>query len=125
MPFVLVLIAIAGLLVTWIGFAGLTGQLRRNYFAGIRTSYTVRNDENWNAVHHAAGPVFMFGGVLVTATALAFIPFAFADKLSMMVQVIAAGGCAGVLLGTVCAGWYAGTSFAAARDVANSRGPQR
>ena len=125
MPFVLVLIAIAGLLVTWIGFAGLTGQLRRNFFAGIRTSFTLRNDDNWNAVHHAAGPVFMFGGVLVTAVAFAFIPFAFAGKLSTLVQVIAAGACAGVMLSTVFVGWYAGTSFAAAREVANTRGRQR
>jgi hypothetical protein len=124
MAFVVLLVALAGLGVTFIGFAGVTGRLPRNHFAGIRTRFTLASDENWQAVHRAAGPVFIFGGILVAAVELAFLPFAFAGRLSTLVEVIAAGAGAGLLLGTTFAGWYAGSSFAAARDIA-SKGPGR
>jgi uncharacterized membrane protein len=124
MAFVLLIVAIGGLSLSWIGVAGLTGRLHRNRFAGIRTAFTMRSEENWKAVHQAAGPIFIFGGILVTATELAFLPFAFAGKLSTIVQVIVAAGGAGIMLGTALAGLYAGTSFAAARDISNSSGRQ-
>ena len=118
MPIVLVVIAAASLFATWIGFAGLTGQLAPNYWAGVRTVYTRASKENWVAVHRAIGPVLMFGGVLAMAISMAFAPFAFAGKFSTLAQVIVAGGSGGILLGTVGAAWYAATSFAAARDIA-------
>lgn len=121
MAYVLILVTLGGLLVTWLGFAGLTGQLRRNFWAGIRTEFSLRNDDNWTAVHRAAGPIIMFGGVLVAALGLAFVPFALAGKLGLMLQVVVAGAGVGLLLGTVFAGWFAATSFAAARDTATLR----
>lgn len=124
MPFVLIAVVLAALMVVWVGFAGLTGQLRPNYWAGIRTEFTTRNADNWNAVHRAAGPVFMFGGVLVVAVGLAFVPFALAGKIGFIPTAIIAGACGGLLIGTVFAGLFAATSFAAARDVASVKPPE-
>ena len=118
MAYVLMLVTAGGLMITWLGFAGLTGQLRPNYWAGIRTEFTRRNADNWNAVHHAAGPVMMFGGVLVAAIGLAFVPFALAGKIGLTAQVIVTGAAIGLLFGTIFASWFAATSFAAARDTA-------
>ena len=57
----------------------------------------------------------MFGGVLALSIALAFLPFAFADKLGNTISLIVLALCAVLILVTVGIGWYAGTAYAAAR----------
>ena len=52
----------------------LTGRLllkaKRNYFIGIRTPWTLANDEVWRKTHQFGGKLFIFSGILTTATIL-------------------------------------------------------
>lgn len=58
-------------LVLPVGLAGLflllgnaMGKVRPNYFAGVRTPWTLASVKSWNATHRVAGWVFMVAGVL-------------------------------------------------------------
>jgi uncharacterized membrane protein len=75
------LVTLVGLLLVVLGWLGLVGRLPRNGFAGIRTPYTMRSDENWAATHRAAAPVLIFGGIAIVMAGLAFFPFSLAGKL--------------------------------------------
>ena len=46
------------------------GKLKHNYFVGIRTPWTLANEEVWYKTHRMAGPFWMVGGLLYIATSL-------------------------------------------------------
>jgi uncharacterized membrane protein len=52
----------------------LTGRLmlkaKRNYFIGIRTPWTLANDEVWRKTHQLGGKLFIISGILTAATVL-------------------------------------------------------
>jgi uncharacterized membrane protein len=52
----------------------LTGRLmlkaKRNYFIGIRTPWTLANDEVWRKTHQLGGKLFIISGILTAATIL-------------------------------------------------------
>jgi len=45
--------------------------VRPNYFIGIRTPWTLENEQTWKKTHRLAGPLWMAGGILITV--LSFI----------------------------------------------------
>jgi uncharacterized membrane protein len=64
------------LLIALIGvFLALLGNyfqtVRPNYFIGIRTPWTLENEQVWKKTHHLGGRLWMVGGILVAA--LSFI----------------------------------------------------
>jgi uncharacterized membrane protein len=46
------------------------GRLRRNWFIGIRTPWSLANDEAWRLTHRASGPAWVVAGLIMLATAL-------------------------------------------------------
>ena len=77
--FLAVLLGAAAL--TWVGWRGLQRKLPRQHWAGIRTSYSLANDEQWYAVHQYGALYLIFGGVAAFAGALAVLPFAIAGSV--------------------------------------------
>lgn len=62
------LVSIVGLL-----FAGLGWyfpRIKPNYFIGIKTPWTLENDEVWHRTHKASGPVWIVGGILMAIVPL-------------------------------------------------------
>ncbi|MDA0677881.1 MAG: SdpI family protein [Bacteroidetes bacterium] len=62
------LVSIVGLL-----FAGLGWyfpRIKPNYFIGIKTPWTLENDEVWQRTHKASGPVWIVGGILMAIVPL-------------------------------------------------------
>jgi immunity protein, SdpI family len=49
------------------------GKLRRNFWGGIRTPWTITNETVWERTHRFAGILFVGGGVL--GVAVSFLPF--------------------------------------------------
>jgi uncharacterized membrane protein len=47
------------------------GKVRRNFFVGIRTPWTLASEEVWHRTHRLAGWLFVLAGVVVLAGALA------------------------------------------------------
>lgn len=68
-------------LVSFLGWRALQEKLPRQHWAGIRTPYSMANDEQWYAVHRYGAPYLIFGGVASFAAALAMLPFSLAGKL--------------------------------------------
>jgi uncharacterized membrane protein len=44
------------------------GKLKHNYFIGIRTPWTLANEEVWYRTHRMAGPFWIIGGLLFMGT---------------------------------------------------------
>lgn len=64
-----VLFVATGLLLAIIG--NYFGKLRRNPWIGIRTPWTLADDEVWARTHRFAAPLFVGGGALIALLALA------------------------------------------------------
>ena len=45
-------------------------KCRQNYTMGIKLPWTFQSEENWNATHRFAGPVWMIGGVVILFSGL-------------------------------------------------------
>lgn len=81
MGVILTITTMASILVTVIGLLGLLKKLPRNSWAGIRTSYTMENDERWELTHYYGAPFLIFAGMAAVAAGLAFVPFTLAGKI--------------------------------------------
>jgi len=80
-----VAVLVVGLLFMFIGNS--LGRVRHNYFVGVRTPWTLANEEVWRRTHRFGGPVFMIGGLLPVVL-LPFWPQA--ARLVLLVCVVAA-----------------------------------
>lgn len=108
----MVLVTFGGLLLVVFGWLSLVQKLPRNGFAGIRTPYTMRSDENWYATHRAAAPLLIFGGVAIFMAGLAFFPFTLAGKVSNGLAAAVTMALIVVLLADVLAAWQLGVRSA-------------
>jgi uncharacterized membrane protein len=59
---------IIGVSLAFIGNA--FGKIRRNFYVGIRTPWTIASEEVWERTHRAGGRLFVVHGILCAATAL-------------------------------------------------------
>lgn len=58
------LFPIVSLLFVFIG--NLMNSIKPNYFAGIRTPWTLESEDNWRATHRLAGKLWVIGGIILT-----------------------------------------------------------
>lgn len=73
-----VLFAVTGLFITTVGRRAAKGELKRNFWMGIRTKASRASDEAWVVAHQAgmpktilAGRIFFFSGFIAAALGLA------------------------------------------------------
>ena len=66
------IIAGTGLLFVIIG--NYLGKVRKNFFIGIRTPWTLASDEVWNRTHRIGGKLFILSGVVIWIGALLGLP---------------------------------------------------
>lgn len=45
-------------------------NIKPNYYAGFRVSWTLNNEENWKKTHHVAGKLWFIGGLLIAILCL-------------------------------------------------------
>jgi len=72
-PIVMIVTAIAGLAVVISG--NYLPKCKRNYTIGIKLSWTLDNEENWNHTHRFSGFVWTVGGILIIINAFLEIPY--------------------------------------------------
>jgi uncharacterized membrane protein len=82
----------------WILLGNSMGQIRPNYMFGIRTPWTLANEEVWRKTHRASGPLWMLVGLL-------FIVTAFQDIIPM-IYVIGLGIVISVIIPFIVSYWY-------------------
>ena len=61
-----------GLLFVVIG--NFLGKVRKNFFIGIRTPWTLASDEVWSRTHRLGGWMFVAGGIVMIVGAFAGLP---------------------------------------------------
>lgn len=66
--FTRVITAATGLLLIFTG--NYLGKVRKNFFIGIRTPWTLANEEVWNQTHRLAGWTFVIGGIAIVIAAI-------------------------------------------------------
>ena len=55
----------SGLLLFFVVLGNYLGNLRPNYFIGIRTPWTLENPETWRATHRVGGRLMFFGALIL------------------------------------------------------------
>ncbi len=65
------LFPLTGLLFVFIG--NIINSIKPNYFAGVRTPWTLDSPDNWRATHRLAGRLWFAGGIVLTLLML-FLP---------------------------------------------------
>ena len=50
------------------------GKVKRNFWLGVRTPWTLASDRVWYSTHRLAGKTMVTGGLVVLAAALAGLP---------------------------------------------------
>lgn len=68
------IIAGTGLLLVIFGYY--MGRIKKNFFIGIRTPWTLASDVVWDRTHRFGGWLFMLGGVIIWGGALMRLPIA-------------------------------------------------
>jgi uncharacterized membrane protein len=66
-----IMFPLIGLLFAFIG--NMMNSIKPNYFAGIRTPWTLENEDNWRATHRLASKIWFTGGIILTI-AMLFLP---------------------------------------------------
>jgi len=62
------LLPLTGLLFVFLG--NIMHSIKPNYFAGVRTPWTLEDEGNWRATHRLAGKVWVAGGIIITIAML-------------------------------------------------------
>lgn len=63
-----IIFPLIGLLFTFLG--NLMNSVKPNYFVGIRTPWTLENEDTWRKTHQLASKLWMVGGIVITAATL-------------------------------------------------------
>lgn len=83
---------LAGLLLMFALIGNVMGKVRRNFFVGIRTPWTLANERVWNDTHRLAGRLFVVAGILGLFTVVLPIPL---PSLTIAVVVLIVGASLG------------------------------
>ncbi|CAB3389791.1 SdpI family protein [Kyrpidia spormannii] len=87
------LIVLGGIGVVFILLGNFMARIRFNYFIGIRTPWTLANEEVWRRTHRMAGPLWVAAGFLAFVSA--FLPG------DLAVWIFLAGTLAAALIPTI------------------------
>ena len=80
------IIAGTGLLFVIIG--NYLGKVRKNFFIGIRTPWTLASDEVWIRTHRIGGKLFMLSGVIIWIGALFRLPLTWTVSVAVGLVLI-------------------------------------
>jgi len=76
--------------VLFIAIGNVMGRFKHNYFVGIKTPWTLANEDVWRKTHRMAAPLWVIGGIvniLLTVTGMNYNGIAFATIMSVIVLV--------------------------------------
>jgi len=85
-------IPLIGLFFTYLGYV--LPIVKQNYFVGIRTPWTLEDEDTWRATHQLGGKIWLIGGMvillgsLLLPAKLAFLIFIAAIVIMVMMPII-------------------------------------
>ena len=66
----MIMCLVTGLLMIFVG--NMMPKIKQNFYFGIKTPWTLADEENWFKTHRLAGKTFVFGGIVIALGA--FVP---------------------------------------------------
>ncbi|WP_043930624.1 SdpI family protein [Bacillus sp. EB01] len=72
--------------ITFIVIGNYMPQMKPNYFVGIKTPWTLNDENNWKQTHRFGGKTFIIGGLLLILSI--FLPARFVDISFLIILVI-------------------------------------
>jgi uncharacterized membrane protein len=79
---------VAGILLFFALLGNVLGQVRRNFWMGIRTPWTIASEQVWNQTHRLAGWLFVGFGLLGSAAVLLGAPLLWSFVALMVVALL-------------------------------------
>jgi uncharacterized membrane protein len=82
---------VGGVCLLFASLGNLLGKVRRNFYLGVRTPWSLANERVWNATHRVAAKTFVVGGLLGFAVTLAgrgLLLVTFALAASALIPVV-------------------------------------
>ncbi|HMD41499.1 MAG TPA: SdpI family protein [Candidatus Acidoferrum sp.] len=82
---------VGGICLLFALLGNLMGKVRRNFYIGIRTPWTLANERVWNATHRFAAKTFVLGGIaglVLTALGLNGIPVVAVLLIAAFIPVV-------------------------------------
>ncbi len=73
----------AGMFMFFALLGNVVGRVKRNFYMGVRTPWTLANEQVWDATHRLAGKLWFIGGLIGAALSLMGAPFAVSMTLIM------------------------------------------
>ncbi|MBC7853737.1 MAG: SdpI family protein [Pirellulaceae bacterium] len=81
---------LAGMLIMFSLLGNVLGKVRRNYYVGVRTPWTLASERVWNDTHRLAARMFVGAGIIGLLAVVLPVPVA-AAIISVVVLLMAAG----------------------------------
>jgi uncharacterized membrane protein len=82
------IVALVALLFSVLG--NFMNNIKPNYFVGIRTPWTLDDEENWRMTHHLGSKIWFFGGLLMLVLVL-FLPIEYVSYVVIFSIIPLAG----------------------------------
>ncbi len=82
-----IMLPLLGIFFAFLG--NLMYSVKPNYFAGVRTPWTLESEETWRATHQLAGKIWFAGGILITIVTL-ILPATLAHQVFLGLTLIMA-----------------------------------
>ncbi|MCE9526418.1 MAG: DUF1648 domain-containing protein [Planctomycetales bacterium] len=81
---------LAGLLIMFAVIGNVMGKVRRNFFVGVRTPWTLASERVWNDTHRLAGRLFVGGAILGLLAVVLPIPLSAATIAVVAIIIVSA-----------------------------------
>jgi uncharacterized membrane protein len=65
----------------------LIGRIKKNFYVGIRTPWTLANDQVWEETHLRAGKLWLFGGLVVAVASISGVPLLITFPMFMSISL--------------------------------------
>jgi uncharacterized membrane protein len=91
----------SGMCVLWALLGNMLGKVKRNFFVGVRTPWTLANERVWYATHRFAAKTFVASGLLGLVMVFLFRQYATGTVVLMVVVVLLTGALAPVVYSLV------------------------
>jgi len=82
---------LGGLFLFFALLGNVLGRVRRNFWIGVRTPWTLASERVWNDTHRVAGKLFVLSGILGFVATMAGSPPLFAIILIGIAAITAVG----------------------------------
>lgn len=69
--------------ILFVALGNFMNNIKPNYFVGIRTPWTLEDEDNWRKTHHLSAKIWFYGGILMFIL-ITFLPLDYASDILLL-----------------------------------------